>query len=69
MSLNQLQNLICAADKLNKQQAFQIKIVLHKSSDHGVLFFATEEYSPFFIKRSELQVSYERTLIAQVTNH
>jgi hypothetical protein len=32
-------------------------------------FFEIGEYSPFFIKQSELQVSYERTLIAQITNH
>jgi hypothetical protein len=34
-----------------------------------LFFFSIEEYSPFFIKRSEVQVSYERTLIAQITNH
>jgi hypothetical protein len=34
-----------------------------------IFFFATGKYSPFFIKKSELQVSYERTLIAQITNH
>jgi hypothetical protein len=32
-------------------------------------FFLDRGYSPFFIKRSELQVSYERTLIAQITDH
>jgi hypothetical protein len=31
--------------------------------------FFDRGYSPFFIKRSELQVSYERTLIAHITNH
>jgi hypothetical protein len=32
-----------------------------------VFFFVTGEYNPFFIKKSELQVNYERTLIAQIT--
>jgi hypothetical protein len=33
------------------------------------IFFAIGEYSPFFIKRSELQVSYERIFIAHITNY
>jgi hypothetical protein len=36
---------------------------------HVYIFFATGRYNPFFIKRSELQVSYERTLITQIINH
>jgi hypothetical protein len=32
-------------------------------------FFHDRGYSPFFIKRGELQVSYERTLIVHITNH
>ena len=32
-------------------------------------FPGSEDIAPFFIKKSELQVSYKRTFIAQITNH
>ena len=41
------------------------RIILTLPASLYVIFSAIGEYSPFFIKRSELQVSYER----QITNY
>jgi len=41
----------------------------HVTGTTRVFSISIREYSLFFIKRSELQVSYERTLIAQITNY